>query len=125
MYLQVERALTLWRDGSISCETIAALKAKERSSAIIKTVNKATGKESTKMTDFNQVNWATITGTNGYLSSVKKTLSSASKINNIINAAKGFLKATSRTGDSTTLSAEQDERAFLCDDESDSDPAGE
>ena len=123
MYLQVERALTLWRDGSISCETVAALKAKERSSAIIKTVNKATGKESTKMTDFNQVNWATIT--NGYLSSVKKTLSSASKINDIINAAKGFLKATSRTGDSTTLSAEQDERAFLCDNESDSDPAGE
>ena len=123
MYLQVERALTLWRDGSISCETVAALKAKERSSAIIKTVNKATGKESTKMTNFNQVNWATIT--NGYLSSVKKTLSSASKINDIINAAKGFLKATSRTGDSTTLSAEQDERAFLCDDESDSDPAGE
>jgi hypothetical protein len=69
------------------------------------------------MTDFNQVNWATIT--NGYLSSAKKTLSSTSKINVIINAAKGFLKATSRTGDATTLSAEQDERAFLCDDESD------
>ena len=53
--------LTLWKDGSVSCETIAALKAKKRSSAIIKTINKATGKESTKMMDFNQANWASVT----------------------------------------------------------------
>ena len=76
------------------------------------------------MTDFNQANWATIT--NGYLSSIKKTLSSASKFDPIINAAKSFVKATSRTGDTTAFnntSAEQDmdERAFLCDDDDSTD----
>ena len=71
----------------------AALKAKKRSSTIIKTINKATGKESMKMTDFNQANWAMIT--TGYLSSIKKTLSAKSKSNSIIKAAKSFLKATS------------------------------
>ena len=76
------------------------------------------------MTDFNQANWATIT--NGYLSSIKKAFTgcSASKFDDIINEAKSFLKATSRTGDSTAFnntSAEQDvdERALPCDDNSD------
>ena len=74
--------------------------------------------------DFNQANWAAIT--NGYLFSIKKALSSASKFNIIINAAKSFVKATSRLGPGDTFnntSAEQDmdERAFLCDDDSDSD----
>ena len=76
------------------------------------------------MTDFNQANWATIT--NGYLLSIKKAFTgrSASKFDDIINEAKSFLKATSRTGDSTAFnntSAEQDvdERALLCDDDSD------
>jgi hypothetical protein len=114
---QVERALTLWKEEFISCETVAAHKAKKRSSAIIKTVNNATGKESTKTTDFNQANWATIT--NGYLTSMKKTLSPASNFDVIINAAKTFLKSTSRAGDTKT-SAEGDtlvdERALLCDD---------
>ena len=64
--------LTLWKDGSVSWETVAALKEKRQSSAIIKTINKATGKESTKMTDFNQANWASVT--NGYLLSMKKAL---------------------------------------------------
>jgi len=131
VYLQVERALTLWKDGSISCETVAAHKAKKRSSAIIKTINKATGKESTKTTDFNQANWGPII--NGYLLSIKKALSSPSKLNPIIKAAKSFMKATSRIGDSTAFnitSAEQDmpvdERALLCDDsESELDPEAE
>ena len=121
MYLQVERALTLWKDGSISCETVAELKAKKRSSAIIKTVNKATGKESSKLTDFNQANWVTVTS--GYFSSIKKTLSSPAKCDAIINAAKSFIKATSRTGDTGTLTStveqDLDERALLCDDDSD------
>ena len=76
------------------------------------------------MTDFNQANWAMIA--NGYLSSIKKAFTghSASKFDDIINEAKSFLKATSRTGDSTAFnntSAEQDvdERALLCDDDSD------
>jgi hypothetical protein len=71
------------------------------------------------MTDFNQANWATIT--NGYLLSIKKSLSPASKFDVIINAAKNFMKITSRGGDTTVFDdtpAEQDmdERAFLCDD---------
>ena len=76
------------------------------------------------MTDFNQANWATIT--NGYFLSIKKTLSPTGKFDVIIKSAKSFLKATSsRTGDTTAFnntSAEQDmdERAFLCDDDSDS-----
>ena len=76
------------------------------------------------MTDFNQANWAMIT--NGYLLSIKKAFTgrSASKFDDIINEAKSFLKATCRTGDSTAFnntSAEQDvdERALLCDDDSD------
>jgi hypothetical protein len=74
------------------------------------------------MTDFNQANWAVIT--NGYLLSIKKAFSGskASKFDVIINNAKSFLKATTRSGDSTVkTSAEQamDERAFLCDDDSD------
>ena len=72
------------------------------------------------MTDFNQVNWASVT--NGYLLSMKKALSSTSKFDLIISAAKTFMKATFQTGD-TTASTKQntlDERAYLCDD-SDSD----
>ena len=84
--------LTLWKDGSVSCETIAALKAKRQSSVIIKTINKATGKELMKMMDFNQVNWVSVT--NGYLLSMKKALSSTSKFDLIISAAKTFVKAT-------------------------------
>ena len=121
IHLQVERALNLWKDGSVSCKTVAALKAKKRSSAIIRTINKATGKESTKSTDFNQTNWAMIT--NGYLTSIKKTLSSPSKFDPIINEAKSFVKATSRPSDSTAFNTspeqDMDERAFLCDDDSD------
>jgi len=73
------------------------------------------------MTDFNQANWAT--KTNGYLVSIKKALSPISKFDDIINAAKSFVKATTRTGDTTAYDNEQDmdERAFLCDDDSDSD----
>jgi hypothetical protein len=120
IYLQVERALTLWRDGYVSCESVAEYKARKRSSPIIKVVNKATGKESSKMTDFNQANWAMIT--NGYLLSIKKALSPPGKFDPIINAAKNFVKVTSRTGDSLNKSGgdqEVDERAFLCDDASD------
>jgi hypothetical protein len=121
IHLQVERALTLWRDKFVSCETVAAYKAKKRSSPIIKTINKSTGKESTKLTDFNQANWAAIT--NGYLSSIKKALTSESKYKPIIEAAKKLMKATSRTGESyvtTGVEQEIDERAFLRDDDSDS-----
>ena len=71
------------------------------------------------MTDFNQGNWAT--NTNSFLVSIKKSLSSAGKFDAIINAAKSFVKATSRTGDTLAYNNEQDmdERALLCDDDSD------
>jgi hypothetical protein len=76
------------------------------------------------MTDFNQANWATIT--DSYVLSIKKAHSPASKFNVIIKEAKSFVKATSRTGDTAAFddtSAGQDlnERAFLCDDDSDPD----
>ena len=64
------------------------------------------------MMDFNQANWVSVT--NGYLLSIKKALSSASKFNLIISP-KTFMKATSRTGN-TTASTKQntlDEQAFL------------
>jgi hypothetical protein len=56
----------------------------------------------------------------GYLSSIKKNLSPASKFDVIIKAAKSFMKITSR-GDTTTFNdtsteGDMDERAFLCDD---------
>jgi hypothetical protein len=58
--------------------------------------------------------------------SIKKAFTgrNASKFDDITNEAKRFLKATSRTGDSAAFnnsSAEQDmdERALLCDDDSD------
>lgn len=85
-----------------------------------------TGKESSKTTDFNQGNWAV--KTTGYLGSIKKTFSTANlnRFNDIVNAAKTFVKTTSRSGlgDTSTFNlnkSEQDvdERAFLCDDESD------
>jgi hypothetical protein len=101
--------------------TIADHKAGKRSSAIMKTMNKATGKESTKSTDFNLANWGAIT--NGYLSSIKKTLSDK-KFDGIINDAMSFTKV-SRRGESTAASsatADQElanERAFLVDDDSD------
>ena len=84
---------------------------------VIKTINKAIGKESTKTTDFNQANWAI---TNGYLSSILLP----SKFDNNINEAKSFLKATSQTGDSasfntTSVEQDMDEQALFCDDDSD------
>ena len=123
IYLQVDRALTVWRDKCISCETVAAVKAKKRSSAIIKTVNATTGKESTITTDFTQLNWA-LTAKNYFVSVKNAYASNPMKFNLIIDDAKSFVKATSRTVDTTfnnTLAGEQDldERAFLCDDDSD------
>jgi hypothetical protein len=121
VHYQAERALTLWRDGFISCETVAAHKARKRSSPILKLVNKATGKESTRTTDFNQSNWGTVTSS--YILSIKKALASDIKFGAIITDARSFAKVSQR-GDATAttttgLEEEYDERAQLCDDESD------
>ena len=108
----------LWRDSYITCATVAEYKAGKRSSTIIKAVNKNTGKES-KSTDFNMMNWGAVT--NGYLSSIRKNLNNK-KLGRIIDAARGFAKATIRQGESTTVSSgapdneQMIERAALADD---------
>ena len=69
---------------------VAEVKAKKRSSAIIKTINAVTGKESSKTTDFNQGNWAA--KTTGYLGSIKKAFSKSAanlkRFHDIVNGAK-------------------------------------
>jgi hypothetical protein len=115
--------LTLWRDGFISCETVAAHKAGKRSSPILRLVNKVTGKESTRTTDFNQSNWGAVTSS--YIQSIKKNLSSDIKFDAVIADARSSVKVSQR-GDATAtammttgLDEEYDERAQLSDDESD------
>jgi hypothetical protein len=106
-----------------SCATVAAHKSGERSSPIMKTVNQATGKESTKGTNFNQSHWGTVT--NEYLSSIKKNLSDDQKFDRIIKDAMHFSKASNRCGESSLSApgnhemANLNERALLVDDDSD------
>lgn len=110
----------LWDKGFISCETVADHRARKRSSPIIKTVNKATGKSSTKMTDFNQANWSA--PTNSYLASIKGL--SDSKFNVIIKAAMAIAKATQPAEAPSSMGSNNDpadERACLASDDSDGD----
>jgi hypothetical protein len=114
----VEHALTPWSKGFITCETIADHRAKNRSSPIIKLVNKMTGKPSTKLTDFNQANWSATT--NSYLSSIKGL--SDSKFKAIIKSAMAIAKATQRPETSSMAPNEDlaDEHTCLVSDDSDS-----
>ncbi|KAH9979321.1 hypothetical protein BGW80DRAFT_592207 [Lactifluus volemus] len=92
----VERALTLWRDGFISCETVAAQKAGKRSSAIKKTLNKSTGQVSRKSTDFNEANWGTATCS--YITLIERHLTpNTKKFDRIADEAVRF--ATSNDSD--------------------------
>jgi hypothetical protein len=111
----------LWHDGHISCDTVADHKAGKRASPIIKAMNKVTGKESTRATDFNLANWGT--ATSSYIRSIKKALSTDTKFEAIINDTRSYAKVNQR-GDmaiiSSTIPEEDfDVRAQLCDDESD------
>lgn len=87
----------------------------------------ATGKKSTKATDFTHTNWGT--KLNSYLSSVKQNLSSANAFDIIINEAKSYLKGgPGQLEDSVTTvtnGQELDERALICDDNSDYDDASD
>ena len=91
----------------------------------MKVVNKATGKESTRTTDFNQANWGTITS--GYILSIQKNLSNDIKFDGVIADVQKFAKANTQCGDSATAlpssapEQEFDEHTQLCDDESNDD----
>jgi hypothetical protein len=79
--------------------SIEAYKAKEASSIILKTLNKATGKSSTVSTDFNQTNWGV--STNDYLATIRRKLDNpqnSTKFDLVIKEAKRFSK-TNRRGE--------------------------
>lgn len=122
----MERALTLWRDGNITCESITEHKANKRGSIIIKATNRASGRES-KGTDFNNANWGK--AANSYLLAIRKNLvgdrKRDDKFAKIVASAKRFSKLA-QTDDTTAgpsgsmQTDEMDARADVCDD-SDSD----
>lgn len=111
--------MKLVRDGFISCESVAQFKAKKSPSPIIKVVNVSTQRKSTRSTDFNQANWGS--ATTGYIQSIKSL--TANKFDAIITEAMKASKLTQRNKAATMLSdnEELDERAVLCDDDSDTD----
>jgi len=88
----------------------------------MRVVNKVTGKESTRTTDFNQSNWGAVTSS--YILSIKKNLSLDTKFDAVIADVRSFLKV-SQCGDATMTATattvpkeEYDERIQLSDDES-------
>ena len=121
---QVHLQAELWCDSFISCETAAASKAGKRSTTFIKTVNKMTGKESMKASNFNQANWGAVMS--DYLSSIKKNLSGSKKFDNIIQEAMSFAKLC-WWGESTATSSTApehevgNERVLLADDSNEDD----
>jgi hypothetical protein len=66
--IQVERALTFWRDGHVTLDCISP---GGKSCTIRKSVHPDTGKE-TKANEFNQAKWGV--ATNGYLNSIKSNI---------------------------------------------------
>jgi hypothetical protein len=113
----------------ISCECKTAnqgaqgKQARKKASAIKKTVNQATGKESTMSTNFNLVNWGS--ATDSYFQSVRKNLFfNGTDFDLIIQEAVGIANANRRpdpSGNSVTDDEANDEHACLVDDSSDSD----
>jgi hypothetical protein len=114
--IQVERALTFWRDGLITWDGIIQ---GGKSCTIRKSIDANTGKE-TKATEFNQAKWGV--ATNGYLNSIKTNID-CGKFDwaGFIKAASKFKKA-SRHGESTFASSStsgpgmMDVRAHIVDD---------
>ena len=118
--LQVERALTLCRDGHITLESYAAYKSRVRASPIIK-LGTAAGKETTKGTDFNHANWGDVA--NGYLSGIKsaffqsKLESDRRKMDQIIEKALDISKDRRKYSATSAVAHENaNERALLRDD---------
>lgn len=108
----MERALTLWRDGYITLESVAS--EKKGKCGIRKTINEFTGKES-KATDFNHTNWRM--ETNAYLASIKVNLANRKLVwNELISAAAAFAKLGAKMGDDSMATFDdgaEDERAHL------------
>ena len=119
MMFQVERALMLWFEGFVTCESAAAFKAKTRSSPIIKTLNTVSGKESTRLNNFNHTNWGD--EANGYLLSIKNSLSDDSKFDRIVNQAMRMAMANRKKDFAASAAVNEDanERALLADDSDD------
>src|SRR4051812_25180641 len=68
---QVERALTLWRDGQITTAAIVqdARKGPNTVKGLVKALNKITGKESVKVLAFGETNWGE--ASRSYMASIK------------------------------------------------------
>ena len=113
-HFQAECALTLWKEGCITCDNTATHNPKPKP-RILKAVNKVTGKESTRATDFNLANWGT--ATNSYVLSIKKNLLD-DKFDIIIADAMCSTKGNLRDlGTMSTVPKEEyDEHAWLCND---------
>lgn len=119
--VQVERALTFWRDGYITLDGVGQ---GGKTCSIRKAVDPDTGKE-TKATEFNQAKWGV--ATNGYLNSIKTNVA-CGKFNwaSFVKAAMEF-KKPNRNGESTIASSSTtpaghtDLRALIVDDSSDAD----
>jgi hypothetical protein len=118
--IQVERALTFWRDGHV---TLDGLSQGGKSCVIRKSIDLNTGKE-TKTTEFNQAKWGA--ATNGYLNSIKANITNG-KLDwaGFVKAASKF-KKPSRHGGSTIASSSRipdhmDARALIVDDSDGSD----
>lgn len=121
MFGQVERALKLWTAGQITSESIEKSKStqKPRTGPIIKTFNVVTGKESTKLTEFNQTNWGK--ATKDYIRLAKDSLSTDIEFKKIVKLARPFAKR--RTAVETTPAEGDQERVLLVSDP-DTDDAG-
>jgi hypothetical protein len=107
----VERALRLVATGILTINVVHAAKGKTLN--LPKTMNLATGKESTRQTGFSDASWGK--ATRDYAKSAACSLSTA-KFNAIIKEAKGFVKPVrgrKMTQTETIDVDEDDERACL------------
>ena len=115
--MQVERALTLWKEGKITIAGVEqdAHKGKNSAKGVSKGVNKATGKESITVLSFSNLNWGKST------SSYMKSINSLQERtwNKIIEHAEPFAVTakqnahTADDGDEDDSSDDVDERALL------------
>jgi hypothetical protein len=115
----VERALTLWRDGSITIGSLVAesgKKGKRASQAITKTINVTTGRESAQEKAFTEPHWGPVT--RNYLNTIKHNLREDSW-SKIVARAQAYAKLGHRPNE-TSLDGSMDvdlddERAQLID----------
>jgi hypothetical protein len=117
MCLQAERVLTLWRDGKINCENVAAFQAWEASSSFISSMNTATGRVVKEETKFNQKFWGG--ATKAYLVSAINSLAQREKFDELLDKVNHYIRS-GRRGDPrvflTAMGTIVDEQALLKDD---------